>query len=65
MKILLIIVLLALFLVNPIAGLVGLSIVLLAIMGYVLFRGKMEKELKKEKDNSNAEDNSSDDADIK
>ena len=65
MKILLIIVLLALFLVNPIAGLVGLSIVLLAIMGYVLFRVKMEKELKKEKDNSDAEDNSSDDADIK
>lgn len=65
MKILLIIVLLALFLINPIAGLVGLSIVLLAIMGYVLFRVKMEKELKKEKDNSDAEDNSSDDADIK
>lgn len=65
MKILLIIVLLALFLINPIAGLVGLSIVLLAIMGYVLFRVKMEKELEKEKDNSDAEDNSSDDADIK
>lgn len=65
MKILLIIVLLALFLINPIAGLVGLSIVLLATMGYVLFRVKMEKELKKEKDNSDAEDNSSDDADIK
>ena len=65
MKILLIIVLLALFLINPIAGLVGLSIVLLAIMGYVLFRVKMEKELKKEKDNSDAEDNSSDAADIK
>ena len=65
MKILLIIVLLALFLINPIAGLVGLSIVLLAIMGYVLFRVKMEKELKKEKDNSDAEDNSSDGADIK
>ena len=48
MKILLIIVLLALFLINPIAGLVGLSIVLLAIIGYVLFRVKMEKELKKE-----------------
>ena len=65
MKILLIIVLLALFLINPIAGLVGLSIVLLAIIGYVLFRVKMEKELKKEKDNSDAEDNSSDAADIK
>lgn len=65
MKILLIIVLLALFLINPIAGLVGLSIVLLAIIGYVLFRVKMEKELKKEKDNADGEDNTSDVAHIK
>ena len=65
MKILLIIVLLALFLINPIAGLVGLSIVLLAIIGYVLFRVKMEKELKKEKDNADGEDNTFDVADIK
>lgn len=47
---------LALFLINPIAGLVGLSVVLISIMGYVLFRVKLEKELKKEKDKTDNED---------
>lgn len=49
MKILLVLVILALFLINPILGLVGLSLVLFAILGYVLFRVKLEKEIKKEK----------------
>ena len=49
MKILLVLVILALFLINPILGLVGLSLVLFAILGYVLIRVKLEKEIKKEK----------------
>ena len=49
MKILLVLVILALFLINPILGLVGLSLVLFAILGYVLFRVKLEKKIKKEK----------------
>lgn len=57
MKILLVLVILALFLINPVLGLVGLSLVLFAILGYVLFRVKLEKKIKKEKTTDEEKEN--------
>ena len=42
MKILLIIIIFALFLINPIVGLVGLALVLAGILGYIFLRAKLE-----------------------
>ena len=42
MKILLIIIIFALFLINPIVGLVGLALVLVCIFGYIFLKAKLE-----------------------
>lgn len=42
MKILLIIIIFALFLISPIVGLVGLALVLAGILGYIFLRAKLE-----------------------
>lgn len=42
MKILLIIIIFALFLINPIVGLVGLALVLVGIFGYIFLKAKLE-----------------------
>jgi len=42
MKILIVIVIFALFLINPIVGLVGLALVLAGIFGYILFKANTE-----------------------
>lgn len=42
MKILLTIIIFALFLIDPIAGLVGLTIVLTGIFGYIFLKAKLE-----------------------
>lgn len=42
MKILLIIIIFALFLINPIVGLVGLALVLAGIFGYIFLKAKLE-----------------------
>ena len=46
MKILLTIIIIALFLINPIAGLVGLSLVLAGIFGYIFLKAKLEDKAK-------------------
>ena len=56
MKFLLIIIIFALFLLNPIVGLVGLALVLAGIFGYIFLKAKLEGKTqssfqkKKEKD---------------
>ena len=42
MKIILVIIIFALFLINPIVGLVGLALVLAGIFGYIFLRAKLE-----------------------
>ena len=42
MKIVLIIIIFALFLINPILGLVGLALVLAGIFGYIFLKAKLE-----------------------
>lgn len=42
MKIVLIIIIFALFLINPVLGLVGLSLVLAGIFGYIFLKAKLE-----------------------
>jgi len=42
MKIILIIIIFALFLINPIVGLVGLALVLAGIFGYIFLKAKLE-----------------------
>lgn len=44
MKILLVIIIFALFLINPIVGLVGLALVLAGIFGYIFLKAKLEGE---------------------
>lgn len=52
MKILLIIIIFALFLINPIVGLVGLTIVLASIFGYIFLKAKLEGKEKNPSRNS-------------
>lgn len=42
MKIILVIIIFALFLINPIVGLVGLALVLAGIFGYIFLKAKLE-----------------------
>lgn len=42
MKIVLIIIIFALFLINPVLGLVGLALVLAGIFGYIFLKAKLE-----------------------
>jgi len=44
MKIVLIIIIFALFLINPILGLVGLALVLAGIFGYIFLKVKLEEK---------------------
>lgn len=45
MKIILVIIIFALFLINPIVGLIGLALVLAGIFGYIFFKAKTEKKV--------------------
>lgn len=47
MKILIVIVIFALFLINPIVGLAGLALVLAGIFGYIFFKAKTEDKTHK------------------